>query len=337
MQPVPELEVLRHLVITDERAAVRRFRQAYDEADKTADVPRCTDLVELLEERLDVLDDHRGVRLPRLKAFYEESKASLNARLLSGAAYHRTIFYLERTELTEAFEELMHRPWLWRLFDWIRGGSRSARWIMEVHGTGGQGKTMFLHWAAARRCVPVRVPYALIDFDIGEAVQAAGDCGRLLLPIVEQLNQQIPGDRFKRLIGELAERRALARQDEQPVREQDWSSFIALLDEARLRTPVVLFLDTLEELVLYHPRRVLELLERLRQLHSAYPRLRVVIAGRYDPGEIADTGERVPGYSVKFGPALLRLARAFQRGRVATVSGREATLARRRSTAGRRE
>ena len=27
-----------------------------------------------------------------------------------------------------------------------------------------------------------------------------------------------------------------------------------------------------------------------------------MIAGRYDPGEIADTGERVPGYSVEFAP-----------------------------------
>ena len=73
-------------------------------------------------------------------------------------------------------------------------------WIIDLTAQGGMGKTIFLQWLAARKCVPNRVPYARIDFDFTDPTVLPEAPWLLLVRLAEQLNTQIAGRPFSGFI-----------------------------------------------------------------------------------------------------------------------------------------
>ena len=74
--------------------------------------------------------------------------------------------------------------------------------MLELQGFGGYGKTMHVRWLIARRCVPAdaRIPCARIDFDAIDPVAAIREPYLILLEMAEQLDRQLPGDAFGKLV-----------------------------------------------------------------------------------------------------------------------------------------
>ena len=64
------------------------------------------------------------------------------------------------------------------------------------------GKTMHVRWLIARRCVPAkaRIPCARIDFDQVDPIAATREPYLVLLAMAEQLDRQLPGDAFGKLV-----------------------------------------------------------------------------------------------------------------------------------------
>ncbi|MER8185177.1 hypothetical protein [Kitasatospora sp. NPDC094015] len=283
-QPVDEL---RQLLLSDPTEALRLFETEFAAADAGYDLARGQDLVEVVSE------DARAFLVSGPLARARQAAAlRLRARDLWRMAHNRSARYLARPA-AEA-------PLLRLLED---GEPR----LLRLWATAGTGKTMLLNWFTARHCMELRppVPCARVDFDTVDAVQVDAHPWLLLAEFAGQLDRQLPGSPFHEFLSSVAEFDGAldppdADEPERPGRAalvglgdpaataaEVESRFATVLHEAATERPVVLILDTLEELALRTSGGARALGGLLRRILDAVPSVRLVLSGRYEPAEKA--------------------------------------------------
>ncbi|MEY9524078.1 hypothetical protein ABIF70_005219 [Bradyrhizobium japonicum] len=269
-------------LVVEPSVAADRLDQLYAEADARFDLSGCDALLEIMRERASLLD-------PMLREMLTEKEQYLSSRLLFVDEYYRTVSYFEHGDLLAKFKDLVAPALFSRL--------RTQRWLLDLYGKGGIGKTMFRRWVVARHCLPssspLRTPVARVDIDFVYRALLISQPWLVLLPIATQLRPQLADAPFSDMLGpeqvglrnllldrttvlRTQDQRALVQAGEllQPVLED---RFCQGLEEAKA---VVIF-DTLEELSVHQPPVLASLLEMLDRLHKRCPGLRVVLSGRY--------------------------------------------------------
>ncbi|MDX2034343.1 MAG: peptidoglycan-binding domain-containing protein [Blastocatellia bacterium] len=305
---VSDLDRLSLTILANPVEAGKTFGKLYKQADERFDLPRCHSLLQIMEDRFQDLPAEEQARVLRQRQQY-------NARSLFTYEFYRTTTYYHRESILKQLQPLL-KPTT----------GAAAKWIFQLFATGGMGKTTFLRFLIARHCVPDGIPVARLDCDelnlpiIGRYPWLA------LLPLAQQLNEQIEGRPFNELIGELEEfapaiRRPLSPEHEATEARRQATQKLEKSDDywavnARLRfrdklthvaggqQPVLFILDTLEEMALIQPANLMALLETIDFLHAERPELRLILSGRYD------LLAHIPAFAARFAGATdsLRLA-----------------------------
>ena len=126
-----ELAALYHLIVVDPQRARKRFLELYKDADDRFDLARCDSLLRVMRERIDLLG-------PELTQALNDREQYYRGRTLFADSYFRTVQFYQRDAITTKFEKFLGDP---------------KAWIFQLYAGGGFGKTMYLHWLAARYCV----------------------------------------------------------------------------------------------------------------------------------------------------------------------------------------
>ncbi|HET9971008.1 MAG TPA: hypothetical protein VFQ68_22410 [Streptosporangiaceae bacterium] len=284
------LEELRAALLADAGRARDLFLELYEQADEAFNLARAQDAIDVMAsaDRAQVLP----VELARLR---NEHQVFLSARSLRAAEFHQSARYLSREEPERALTGLLD------------GQDGHA---LPIVAPGGAGKTMQLRWFVARHCLRQRpmVPCALIDFDVADPLGAARYPWLLLLELARQLDVQIPGAPFRELVRDYERYLPLLSQAPGPDvvtvdegttgdAEDITYRFCAALAESRpADAPVVLLLDTMEEIVLRPAGGTSGFVELLDRVRREVPSARLILSGRYD---LAD---RLDGARQRFGP-----------------------------------
>ena len=285
--PEADLDRLALLAIVSPKKAQEELERLYTEADVRFDLPRCDDLLRTFEVRTRLLSDE-------LKNFCRSKRQYHNSRSLYIADYYQTNTYLGRANMAQDFARFV-----------APSTAQDQEWIFHVYATGGMGKTMFVRWLISRHCVPEphRIPVARLDFDLMNLNYISRHPLLLLLPIAEQLNEQIDQRpfteplasfwRFRPLLdpptsADVANRFDL-ESDFQSI-ESSWrltalKVFSRTLKEAKFDKPIVIALDTLEEMLLLNRDGLVKVIQQIEEIHGSYPALRLVLSGRYDLSE----------------------------------------------------
>ncbi|WP_250036289.1 hypothetical protein [Paractinoplanes maris] len=275
-------EHLRHLLVADSGAALALFEELFRAADRVRDFAGGQDL-------LNVLDDPHRVTYagPAVSARRLDAAGYLRARLFWAVSYSRSAQFLVPDGLRERADRLL---------------SAEGPRVWQVFAPTGTGKTVQLQWLVARRCVPAEfdVPCARVDFDLIDAGTAARHPWLLLLEIADQLERRWARRVFERLDRFSSYRNLLqqptselARTAAESVESQGVDRLERAVTEVFVRRfnaaagdgPVLLVVDTLEEVLLGHGADAL--LRKLAELVTACRGLRLVLAGRYDLRERA--------------------------------------------------
>jgi hypothetical protein len=274
-------------LFVDQHAALQDWRDLYAEADRRFDLLRCRSLIGLLTWPATVF--------PEVDAAHDRFQAYVDARSLWTDEWYRTNSFLLPGTSADAFESLLL-------------GERGR--MLELRGRGGYGKSSHLHWLIARRCVPAvpQIACARVDFDTVDPLAATRDPYLVLLEMADQLDQQLPGDAFGKLVRENIARRAqlygrgrgrervtaihgrgfpelTADKDRSGTAADVMRRFGARLAEMPAGQPVVLILDTLE-VPLHLPDSaglpaIQPLLAALADIQRNAPGVRTVLVGRY--------------------------------------------------------
>ncbi|MGW1963476.1 hypothetical protein ACWCPD_24860 [Streptomyces sp. NPDC001935] len=271
-------EEVRHLLLAQPKNALALFRERFDAADARRDFAACKDLVEALgdPDRLSFTD----AVIDRLRL---DCAGYVRARDYWAADYSRSAQFLQPAGLVDDAERLL----------------AGERRVWQMYAPGGAGKTMQLRWLVARFCVPKErdVLCARIDFDVVNTHAVGRHPWLLLLEIAEQFERRLPGRAFERLDAYSAYRILLSRHSSAPaqetaahidtldaeaVQEEVLQAFAERLNRARPGHPVVLVVDTLEELLLHGHGETERTLRMLGRLVRLCPDLRLVLAGRYN-------------------------------------------------------
>jgi hypothetical protein len=285
------LEELRALLLADTDRARDLFLRLYAEADAAFDLARAQDVIDVLAtgDRAQVLPEDG---LPRLR---NEHQVFLSGRSMWAAEYHQTARYLLRQEPERKLTGLLEQE---------------EGQILQIVAPGGTGKTMQLRWLVARNCQLQRppVPCAWIDFDMADPRRAATFPWLILLELARQLDLQIPGAPFSELVRDYerylpllsqAPEPGLVSVDEGTVIDAEDIAYrfcAALAPDARpADAPVVLLLDTMEEVVLRSADDASGIAEMLDRVCREAPSARLILSGRYD---LAD---RLDGIRQRFG------------------------------------
>ncbi len=289
--PAWELEQLYQSIAAEPHHAEEALRAAYASADAGFDRVRCYELICLLDERDALLTEGLVRTREDLRRYFE-------SRIMWSDAYAQSAHALEREFMREAF-------------DWVQ--SPSKEWIGVLEAKGGMGKSMFVRWLIARRCVPepVRIPCARIDFDFPLPTLLAEYPWMIIPRLVEQLDVQLPSldqgrgtSELQRLAGQIEEQYRIASQSEgvaqgagRALSHERSASFGAEAAERfgralaeRATGPVLIVFDTVEEAYLRRElfnsqgQNVLDaVMLLLGAVHAAHPSLKVVFAGRFSP------------------------------------------------------
>ena len=282
-------EVLSLRLFTAPPQALEEWKDLYAEADQRFDLVRCRSLIKMLSWVAAVSPDVDAVR--------EDYETYLEARGLWTDEWYRTGPFVLPVSSDQVFESL------------LRGDQGR---VLELQGFGGYGKTMHIRRLIARRCVPARIPCARIDFDAVDPFAAIREPYLILLEMAEQLDRQLPGDAFGKLVRTYSADRAVLyrRRPAAATRPREIKDSAALaqakarsdadaevqrrfysrLAEIPADKPVMLVLDTLE--VLLHlpdtsrgPAAKLLFMALATAVRA--PSVRLVLAGRYEiPGEL---------------------------------------------------
>lgn len=262
---------LYHLALGEPAAAAELLAARFAEADRLHHLAACRDLVRAVAEGATLGLDRAPDRALD-EARYRHQRL-LDARALWAPDWYATARYLERAQLSAAFEAFLADP---------------ERWIFQLHATGGMGKTMSLRWLVSRRAPgSPRMVCARLDFDRVDALEAR-EPALLLMRLAEQLDRQLPDAPFARLVQEVARYRvAWAAEASLPPPSPEWvdevaERFARTLAEAPLDGPVLLVLDTLEEALLHLNAELFSLITLLARVRAVCPAVRLVLAGRYD-------------------------------------------------------
>lgn len=190
--------------------------------------------------------------------------------------------YVVRPSQLQDFEELLSGP--------------DDLWGLHYVGAGGVGKTMLMRHLSVERIPALGGTSARIDFDHINPDYPSRAPGLLLVQLAEELRLQAPSgaaedlfasffDKMTTLHEQLGSKPSLTPED--PLDSPMLGFALDLMAEAmqRLPQPVVLLLDTCEELSKVQldgklPRNVSATFRILEGMHLRYPRLRVVFCGR---------------------------------------------------------
>ncbi|MGA2535951.1 MAG: hypothetical protein ABSF53_08060 [Terracidiphilus sp.] len=269
-RPVDELTLL---VFADPQQARKHFQTRYKEADEKFDLARCEALIAHLRERIFLFQE--------LATDLEYCEDYLETRVQFGEDFYRTVSHLKRDSLLKE----------------VSGFIKSRKRLMNIHGRGGAGKTMFLRWLIARHLVPegsdIRRPVARIDIDFLHRALLIEQPWLVLLSIAAQLRTQLPGRPFKDLMGpeEIALRNrlhnrgpALRASDadtlqvtgilQQPVIEDKFCAVVG-------KRQVLVIIDTVEELSLHYPAVLASLLGLIERVQKRCEEFKVILSGRY--------------------------------------------------------
>lgn len=207
--------------------------------------------------------------------------------------------FLERPDLIAAFNELLDGD--------------DAHWALHYAGAGGTGKTMLMRYIQARLIPARRASSSRIDFDYLNPDYPAKAPGLLLAELSEELRlHDDPTGEATSLFGSFDEQ-VLRLHERLSGRFTDAVSapglvgsddFVRMLDlfadaAARLPQPVVLLLDTCEELSKVRPDGsvpdgVRATFDLLVGLHDRLPTIRVVFGGRRPLASAGDMREDGP-------------------------------------------
>ena len=278
--PDGELEELYHRLVADLGAATSAFHTAYERAANQFDLARCKSLIGVLDERARFLD-------PRLASFRTDARGLLRARSAVADDYFATARYLQRAHLAATLDTL--------LVD-------KTHFILNLHGAGGSGKTMFLRWLSARFCLPRQIPVARVDFDFLDETEAGLEPRFFFGKLAEKLNLQLRALPFTELVDVVREMRraALSRRADgrrtglqsSELEEQEVKTRFATVLEENCRGQVLLLFDTLEDAYLKHGvdlRKIVDAIREMRELIAGLaaksrrnpPHVAIILSGRY--------------------------------------------------------
>lgn len=283
--PEGEFDRLALLIVLNPQQAKEEFERLYAEADERFDLARCNDILRTFEARTQLLEED-------LRLLCQSKRQYYNARSLYATDFYQTTTYLARGTMSKEFSQFLS----------LLPGD-AGKWIFHVYATGGLGKTMFVRWLISRCSVPEprRIPVARLDFDMLDLNSASLHPLLLLLPIAEQLDQQIAQRPFNETFKSMWVFRPLLDRptgDERDARrfdleqsfqsiEKRWrdtaiAEFCRTLKEANFTGPIVIAIDTLEEMLLLSKESLAKVMRQIEEIHEAYPALRLVLSGRYD-------------------------------------------------------
>jgi len=257
-------------LLADADGGANRFKRLYAEADSEFRLRDCAQLLEILRARLPLL----GLDAVSL---WEETDAYYRSRAMFADDYYRSASYLHRQQLEQEFEGF-----------W----GTSDAWLLNIFGRGGHGKTMFVRWLIARRCLPrngkaAPIAVARIDFDQIRLDAFAAMPWLVLVLIARQLSAQLPGNPFLGLVSSYSTLLPVLTSNEM-VPESMSKSMEGLrpIVEARFRdglaqSGVAIVLDTCEEPLLHRPNAFEGLLDTFNELRITCSGLRLLVVGRY--------------------------------------------------------
>ncbi|NGN65801.1 hypothetical protein G5C51_18110 [Streptomyces sp. A7024] len=271
-------ERLRHLILADPESAGAYFERQFAANDARRDFGRCQDLILVLA------DPDRAPLTKRTLLRRAETRAGyLRARTHWAQDYARSAQFLQPDGLWGQAKELLYGP-----------GPR----VWQMHGPAGSGKTMQLRWLVSRRCVTpeLDVTCARIDFDHVDPLNGARWPWLLLLELADQLELRLPARAFTGLDEYAAYRSLLAdpnspaaaeaargirTQDEARIRDEAVEAFISRFNQSfAADLPVLVVVDTMEEVLLRSPSHADGLLRLLGEVLERCPAIRLVVAGR---------------------------------------------------------
>lgn len=246
-------EALFHQLIVAPGTALAAFQAAFREADAAFDLARCQDL-------LDVVLERRALLGPDGEAICDACQRRLRGRALWLGDWRRSERYLVPRACAGATDALL-------------GGQVRA---LELRAESGMGKSSFLRWLIARRCVPAGIACARVDFEAVDPLRAAREPWLVVLELAAQLDRQLPGASLGALLADYpGQRERLLRK---PTRAPCLGA--AAVDvPARFATalraldgPIVIALDSVE--------RALEPAAWLARVVGDVEPVRLVVAGR---------------------------------------------------------
>jgi tetratricopeptide (TPR) repeat protein len=314
------VELLYHLAFADPGAAADRLAALYRAADSDFDVPRCYRVLQTIGGQRALLLRHRDQRgqpadrrqaITRLVEVHDSLQQYYEARSAFAGDLAKSAHALERQFMRDEWDRIE------RINTTSAASMNTAEreWIIDLTAQGGMGKTIFLQWLAARKCVPNRVPYARIDFDFTDPTVLPEAPWLLLVRLAEQLNAQIAGRPFSGFIEKYDEYVSIARDLAVEGRAQHTGEILDVTGEQRLARQVtddfadtlrdtvggavVIVLDTLEDVIRRRTTNLLAVIGCLSSVRAAYPNLRLVLAGRFDLRD--DT--KLKGFAAAFGAA----------------------------------
>jgi hypothetical protein len=258
-EPEAQLAAVYHLAAsTDPERVIPFFQKWFKRADKAFNLAQCNALLEMLR----LQESWRG---PKVSAVWREAQAYNAARILFLDDYYKTGSYFKRPQLLERFTTVLKRE------------LGPACWTFHLHASGGAGKTMFLRWLTARRLVPDRILCARLDFDDFRLEEIRSFPLQLFRRMVAQFVQQPRGASLRPLLEKLQ------REERTPGWNPDVMGEIQRqLKGARIDTPIVVMLDTLEEATLSAAEWLERCVGAMRTIHDDCPNFTLVLSGRYD-------------------------------------------------------
>ena len=313
-----EPEQLYHLAFADPDGAAQQLQEAYRAADTDFDVPVCYRVLQAIGSQRALLVRHRDQRgqpadrrqaITRLIEVHDALQQYYDARCAFAGDLAKSAHALEREFMREEWERIQR-------INTTSAASINAperEWIIDLTAQGGMGKTIFLQWLAARKCVPHRIPYARIDFDFTDPTVLPEAPWLVLVRLAEQLNTQIAGRPFSGFIEKYDEYASIARDLAVEGRAQHTGEILDVTGEQRLARQVtddfadtlrdtvggavVIVLDTLEDVIRRRTTNLLAVITSLSKVHDAYPNLRLVLAGRFDLRD----DNKLKGFAATFG------------------------------------
>ncbi|HUQ83099.1 MAG TPA: peptidoglycan-binding domain-containing protein [Gemmatimonadaceae bacterium] len=311
-------EQLYHLSMADPDRAAKRLDEMYRAADAEFDVPACYRVLQTIGGQRALLVRHRDQRgqpadrrqaITRLVETHDALQQYYEARCAFAGDLAKSAHALEREFMKDEWARIQR-------INTTSGSSVNTpepEWIIDLTAQGGMGKTIFLQWLASRKCLPNRVPYARIDFDFTDPTVLPEAPWLVLVRLAEQLNTQIAGRPFSGFIEKYDEYASIARDLAVEGRAQHTGEILGATGEQRLGRQVtddfadtlrdtvggavVIVLDTLEDVIRRRTTNLLAVITCLSNVHSSYPNLRLVLAGRFDLRD----DSKLKGFNAAFG------------------------------------
>jgi len=266
-----QLEAMPHLLNGRPDQGRELLESLLDRADAELNLPRCQDLLRAAQDSASSLGAD-------LAEFIAIRTAYLNARSMWLPDYYQSVHFLPPPGLADRGRDFI---------------TESEARVWHITGQGGAGKTMQLKWLLSRHWVPrpTATPCARVDLDSVDPTVCARYPFLVFIMAADQLASQLPHNPFSPLLRSYQPfLRFAMRRAGQTAALDATQAARAARDVPRLFAeccraadqPIVIVLDTLEELSLRYPAETAELVRQFRDVFGEVPGLRLLFAGRYE-------------------------------------------------------